>query len=819
MIGRQAELALLIDRAKQAERGAGSTVIISGEAGIGKSRLMLELVRHTTLELLWINADPYEILTAYGVARRVLRPLLDIEDDASDDVVVERLSRLADAAPWTTPYLSLAALAVGVVLPPTQEVSDLNVAFRRTTMHRVMFALLEATPATPRLMVVDDLYWADEASIDLLGAMAVLVSDRPWMVCLGTRHPWTPKRAALIELEPLPAHEATLLTRTVLGDALTQRDRDQLDGRGGGNPLFLIELARAAMAQGSATDLPESIESLLTARIDLLAPSDRDLLRSASVLGTLIDIDLLGTALDDPTVHDSNRWARLDGFVGLRLDGGYRFHHALVQEAAYEGLPFSRRRQLHGAVGEALERETDRAEQYAATMALHFALAGDHERGWRYSVAAADQAKAAYANADAQASYRQALREVAHLRDVDATSIARVEEAFGDVCDLTGQFVEAAGAYRRARRLAPSTRLLRKSGLMYERSGEYDKAMRYYRRARTALGRSTAPGDVAERALVLADSAGARYRQGRLRDALKLGIDAATEAQSAGDPLALARATFLLELVMSELGFVGKSVELFRVAGDLNGEADAHNNRGIAAYYRGDWGSSLIEYEASRELFDRTGDVVGSATAHNNIGEILSDQGHLTDALERFKQAETGFRDANYPIGVAVTVSNRARVAARTGQYDTALALYGDALERFEALDAGAFVIEQWARRLECLLLAGRITDAVEEESALVAKAGAAVDSHTGATVLRLRGWLALCRELHDAADEHLAKSLHEAVLADARFERALTLLVVAELRRRQQRDPAVPTTEAREELNSLEVLSVAGWPFADHAD
>jgi tetratricopeptide (TPR) repeat protein len=468
---------------------------------------------------------------------------------------------------------------------------------------------------------------------------------------------------------------------------------------------------------------------------------------------------------------------------------------------------------VHERIAATMEADLGGRERRASTIALHFAASGDHERGWKYAVAAGDQAKASYANADAAASYQLALTQVSHLRGVDRTAIARVEESLGDVFDLAGRFEDASAAYARARRRTRSARLLRKSGLMYERTGEYDNALLWYGRARAELRRAVSADQVAQRALVLADMAGARYRQGRLHDALDLGIKAAIDAQAADDAGVLGRATFLLELVTSELGFVGKSVELFRAAGDLNGEADAHNNRGIAAYYRGDWSVALDEYEASRELFARTGDVVGAATALNNIGEILSDQGRLAEAAESYAGAEEGFRKAAYPIGIAVTTSNRARVEARAGNHDQALELYADALAAFEAVAAGAYVVEQLWRRLECLLLAGRTAAARGLEAELVSRLAAATpDAHTSTTVFRLRGWLALLEGDLDGADAHVTASLQAADKAGAAYERALSLLVHAEVQRRRGESGADAGRAAGELLDALGVEQVAGW-------
>jgi tetratricopeptide (TPR) repeat protein len=549
----------------------------------------------------------------------------------------------------------------------------------------------------------------------------------------------------------------------------------------------------------------------LTTRIDQLAPSQRVLLRDASVLGTTVDVGLLARVLDDPTAGEPDRWAPLATFVEGD-DGGYRFLSALGQQAAYEGLPFRRRRWVHRRVGEALEGEPDSA-RHVATMALHFAAAGDHQRGWRYGAAAGEQASAAFANADAADSFELALREASFLRGLEPQRVAEVEERFGDVCDVLGRFDEAAALYRRARRRASSPRQLRKIGLMHERVGAYDKSIAWLRRGEHELRHATSADEIAERALMHASRAGLCYRVGDLFGALDFGIKAATDAQSAGDPHVLAKATLLLELVTSQLGFVGKSVELFHQSGDLNGEADARNNRGMAAYFHGDWETALADYEASGELFARTGDVVGAATSLNNIGEILSDQGRYAEAIAKFDEARHEFAAANYAMGVTVVIGNVARAEARAGNYDKALELFDVAIERFREMDSGAFARDQQIRRLECLLLAGRFDAAAAQEQVLVETLeSSSPDAHVLAVAFRLRGWLAYARGDLEVAASLLAHSLAEASIADARYERAIGLLIAAEVERARGGDPTIMQREAATILDELGVIAVPGW-------
>ena len=814
LVGRHAELDHLAELARRAvDTGSGASVVLIGEPGIGKSRLLNELTVTTGLDRVWVDGDAYQSTTPYALARQLLRPLLGIAADATDQAAERRLRQLARRGTINAGLLPLAAQAIGVELPTTPEVAAVAPAFLGAVLHRQVLALLAATEPVARLIVVDDAHLADDASLDLLAALVDFVPSRPWLLCIGRRDAWDVAGAEVLALTPLTAAAAAELTTALVGGTLPAHDRRALTTRSGGNPLFLAELARNARETGSAADLPESVESLLMSRIDQLPVADRMLLRDAAVLGTRFDPTALAQVLDDPAVAAPGRWMPLRAFV-LPDGDGLRFTHALGCQAAYEGLSYRRRRAVHAGVGRFLESLPASADSHAAAMALHFAAAGDHARGWRYGALAGDQARRVYANGDAAASYELALAQAAHVVELPAAEMAAVAEAFGDVCDLEGRFDDAATAYRRARRLAPAPRLTRKLGLILDHLGRYEQALRTQQRAIQESRQEGGTLAASERAFSLAACGGIRYRQGRYYDAIEYAMRSAVEAHAASDAQAMARANSLFELVSAQLGFVGRSVELFRSVGDLIGEADARNNRGMAAYFRGDWITALADYEAAASLFARTGDVVGAATATNNIGEILSDQGHYDPAAERYEAALGGFRDANYPIGVAAVVSNLARNAGRAGDHERARRLFAEALASFAAIDAGAIIVEQQVRLMEHALVAGdhdtaaalvpTVTELAREDK---------TDAHTKATIFRLLGWRALVDGELEHAGEHLARSAQEAVLADARYEAALTGLVLGAVEQRRTGASGDTTSSAWATLDQLAVVRVAGWP------
>src|SRR5205085_6816534 len=195
-----------------------------------------------------------------------------------------------------------------------------------------------------------------------------------------------------IQLQPLSADESRELIGAAAADGMLQHEVAAIADRAGGNPLFLQELVASSRAPEEEA-LPESVEAVVATRIDRLPPGDRTLLRYAAVLGATFSADLVTNVLaEDPAASaDSDAWDRLGEFIERDpyTPGAFRFRHALFRDAAYEGLSYKRRGELHAKVGEAYERlEREGRGEFAELLSLHFLHAGAAEKSYRYSLVA-----------------------------------------------------------------------------------------------------------------------------------------------------------------------------------------------------------------------------------------------------------------------------------------------------------------------------------------------------------------------------------------------------------------------------------------------
>lgn len=718
LVGRARELAVL-DRLVAATRdGRGGVVELSGEVGVGKSRLVAEVAaRNPDLPVLAVTGDPYARTTPYHVARTLLRHLLDIPLDADAAEAGRRLTTaVSSILPALHPWMALVAVPVGAKVPSSPEVEATDARFRQLRMRTAVADLVGAL-APAGLVVVEAVEHVDDASTELLGHVLAQLDHRPWCAVLTRRAdvprpPWC-EVAGLVELpvEPLPRTSASILL-THLGERspVPVHLTDAVLDRAAGNPLFLLELARTTAAAGTTTvdQLPRSVESIIASSLDALEPADRQALRHLSVLGPRAPAELVDLALGDLGVRaaDRDRWDRLEGFVVATADE-LRFRGELARHVAYEGLTYRRRRDLHSRVADVLlqrEDEETSAREDRSDLALvswHLERAGRWAEAFPLAVAAGDAARASYANAEAADAYRRALVAATHLDDVPAHELVSVAERCGDTCELAALYAQAAEAYGTARRTAVDPvdrlRLLRKQGVVEERVGRYTAALRWYGRAlRTA--EDLAGDEVARCVAALHNAyAGVRYRQGRLREAVQRArLAAGIAADDLGE---LAHAYYLLESALTDLGreqeaarFREDALRMLEQAGDLVGQANVLNNLGANAYFAGDLEKARALYERSRTARLTAGDVVGAATADNNIAEVLIELGHHDEAETLLLDARRVWRGARYPVGVALATCNLGVVEARRGAVEEGRALILEALSAFEELGAGAMV-------------------------------------------------------------------------------------------------------------------------------
>jgi class 3 adenylate cyclase/tetratricopeptide (TPR) repeat protein len=724
LLGREHEVAAL-EEALAAARGCrGRLVEISGEAGIGKTRLLEELREQASdMPVLRATCEAYTSSTPYVAWRELLREAFDLAWEDPPEVVLGRLGELVERErPDLLPWLPLLAVVFDVEAPTTAEVEELAPEFRRTKLHEVVLRFLRATLVDPILVEVEDVHLMDEASADLFRALADELGTMPWLVVL-TRRPGpeglvAPDRPWAVRFEPRPLHDAATVA---LAEAATEAAPlpahvvQLVAERSGGNPELLLDLVQAAQTS-DLTHLPDSVEAAALAVVDRLAPEDRSLVRRAAVLGLSFHPRFLEDLLEDGEASpDPGRWARLSELFEGGDDGYIRFRRAVVRDAAYAGLPFRTRRRLHGLVGARMERELGaQADDSGGILSLHFVIAEEYEKGWRYALLAAERAAQIYANVEAARIYERAI-EAGRRAGRDAAELLAVWEALGDVRHRAGLHAAAGRAYAEARRLCasqptPSARLLYKRALIEESMGKLPQALRWLTRARRTVEDVQGRDALRERAHADARYAAVLQAEGRNQASIGVALRARATAEEAGFPETVGDAENILGVAKVVLGQPGyedhwrRALELFEDTGDLPKQAMILANLGAGAYLEGRWSDALELNERAREIRRRTGDPTNVALADLNIGEILLDQGKYEAAETLLREAGRVWQASEDHFNLGICLGYLGRLEVRTGRFEAAMRRFEDARAEFAYVGAQGDTLEADARISEALL-------------------------------------------------------------------------------------------------------------------
>jgi class 3 adenylate cyclase/tetratricopeptide (TPR) repeat protein len=723
LVGREAELRMLVGSLPARRDGTGAVVEIVGEAGLGKSRLVRE-ARAAAGELTVhaVACQPYEAATPYFATRVLLRSILGIAHDEREESVTDRLIELvAASAPQLRPWMPLLGIAVGAPIPPTPETRHLEERFRRVRLEEATGELLAAVLDGPALVILEDTHWMDEASASLLRRVIGSPAAARWVVW-ATRRP-SPggltlpehRRLRTAALRPLARGAAAELIRATSGGApLLPHVAAQLLTRGSGNPLFLRELV--ASADSGENALPETVESAVAAHIDRLPPVHRTTLRRLAVLGPSFDERLAAAVLDHPA--DAGTWRRLEEFVE-RTGETITFRHALIRDTAYEGLSFRLRRELHGRAAESIERLAyPDVDDHAEVLALHFLAAKRYGSAWIYARVAARRAQAIFANVEAASFYDTAIEAAHRLGDIPESVVRELYEALGDVTERLGEFPRADRAYRAARARSTgdpelTARLFLKQAWVARRAGRLPHALGWITRGRRVVEGRRGSAAAAERARLTAWYGSLRLEQGRSADAIRWCTQAVMEARTAGARDVLAHASYVLDWAQMQLGRLQHpessqlALSIYEELDDLSGQANVLNNLGGFAHERGDWDQAVEFYERGRRVRQRTGDAVNAAFGTVNLGEVLSDQGRLEEAEPLIREALEVWRAAGYRSGIAYALDQLGRVAYRAGRFEEAIQLLDESLRIFEFIGADVDALAVSAHRAECALLSG----------------------------------------------------------------------------------------------------------------
>jgi DNA-binding CsgD family transcriptional regulator len=667
-IGRSAELASLQRAADAADGARASLLLLGGEAGVGKSRLLAELIARCRASG-WLVLEGATI--SAGADGLPFEPIVAALRSLIRELGVERVATVAGPSlpdlARLVPELATAADAVPI---PLSQAEWLQVR----TFEGVLGFLGRLGETAPVLHVVEDLHWADRSTRDLLTFLARNArAERLLMVGsfrtdeLHRRHPlagWLAEvervpRVERFDLRRFDRTELAELLAGILGAPPPPTLVETIAARSDGNAFFAEELA-SGLDQAGAGRLPATLREIVLARLSSLSEPSVRLVEVAAVAGREVDHDLLAKVLgaSDVEVLAALREAVASHLLIAVSDGAderYRFRHALVQEAVYDDMLPSDRRQLHGAYARAIvsdegaDGSSDAPIQAGRLVELahHWSAAHEQARALRAAIAAGDASRSGFAFAEAAGMYERAI----DLWDLVPAAERPADRDLGGLFDEASAMVALVGDPSRAVALA-------------ERAiAELDRGASLERRAaaRERLGRA---------AWLAGDGA---MSISALEDAVRLLEDAPPSVAQARVQAGLASNLMLAGRVRESQPIAERAIEIARTVGATEVESHALSTLGVDRASLGAVETAVELLEGSLEIAVALGDPTAIGRAYANLGTVRQMGGDLEGALGTYVAGiEASRRHGNVRTFGAFLAINAAGELILLGRHDEA---------------------------------------------------------------------------------------------------------------------------------------------------
>ena len=842
LIGRADESSLLLSLFERVvNEGRPHLVTVMGQAGVGKSRLLRELADSVADDpdgpMLRLGHCPaYGAGLAYWALGEVIKAQFEIVDTDGSELAWSKLRRGVEAVVsdevTEEPPERLAALIarpLGIEVPQeaakTLGIDAEDAQGMRDRLFSSVRSLIEAAShQKPLVLAIEDIHWADEGMLDLIEYLARWVRGPLLLVCLARdelldRRPgWGGGRrnATTIALDPLEPDRARDLVDALFpeGDAANGHGEliRQVAARSGGNPLFAEEMVNRILEEGTpdAQTLPETVHSVLAARLDSLRPDERRLLQTASVVGQTfwegsLSLAEEGAADLGDTLASLQDKDLIVPTAGSRLAGEheYAFKHVLIRDVAYSTLPKAVRARRHAEVGAFIsDRAADRSEGVVAMVADHYgraaALGADAgldqtelERIGARAVealeSAGDAAAALYSNQEALGHYETALS----LRgDLDAGDRARISEKLGDVALRLGRVDQATEMWetcleyhRRQEDLERVGDLHRKTGAALWHKGDREGSIEHYQRGIDLL--KDGPPCI-ELVRLYEEAASLYMHTGDNMLAIYASEKALRLAERLGEAAAASRAHGIFGRVFGRIGDSERARENLERSVELARESDpAEAVRALLTlgYHleisEADYAEAASAYEEALRLAEQTGDLPSQVELHAALAQLAAHRGDW-DAVESETDASAELAEREGLTGkLCFPLVMRGALHWRAGDFGPAAEMLREAAELAEQVGRSEVAFQALFWLAASLRQRGDFSDAdtelsraldICERAGLVAQSVEAISSRS--LTLMLAGRHEAAREAAEEAGR-LAERLRYPVGKAAALEAA----------------------------------------------
>jgi DNA-binding NtrC family response regulator/tetratricopeptide (TPR) repeat protein len=804
-VGRRRELGLLDERLSLAETGQGQLVLLLGEAGIGKSRLLREFRRSLGETAMWTEgwAVSFGQSIPFYPLIDMLRHTFGIEEGDADAEIIAKVeaSLLASGERFRAALPFLEYLLVA--LPPDSAVWTMDPKLRRAQIFDSLRQFLVGiAEARPHVIIIEDVHWMDQATGEFLALLTDAMAAHNILVILTCRPGFSvglEERTfhTRLALPALSSTESAQIAAALLQSAdLPEELRALIDRKAEGNPFFVEEITRSLVETGiiirrengvaltrqlKAIDIPNTIEDIILSRLERLDEDGRRLLQSGSVIGREFARRLLDRLESSPRTPELLRELKGTEFIYEKVipEPAYTFKHALIHEVTYNSMEDARRRQLHRRTGDLIEEiYADRLSEQYGVLAYHFSRAEEWSKALEYLVKAAQQAALSFATLEALNLYDEALDAARSIGGGigDPSTLIGIHQAKAALYFVTSQFDRSRAE---AEQVLPLARLTSNPLKEAEALAAIAWAATWSRDLDGAI-------DSASKALVVAERAGATAVQGRAHFTIGW-VNAVTGVTHEGH-VSLQKAIRLSEaagdavyqsLALGAVGLIENWRGDYEQAAKLQTEALAiarERNllvpllfnfffRGITLTAKGDYDDAFSMFQEGLALSEQVGDEAIYHRLLNCLGWLYAETGDFDRAQVLNEQSAQIARRRNDPGARPNAEVNLGEIYMARGDLSSAGEIF-EGVYRYWLDPLGS----QWMRfrysvRLMCnmgeLALAQGDIAKAKAMNALCLEAASRTDSRKNLVKgYRLEGDIARTCKQWTEAEDHLRKAL-----------------------------------------------------------
>jgi len=721
-VGRDKELSKLRGLLEEVKDDGSKTVFISGEAGVGKTRLISEFKPYALEE-------KFDFLTG-TCHSEIADPYLPLKE------AFEKYIKKQNDHSTTYSHIAFIGTSNG------RKVEDKKMfdAERKATFYETTKSIKNIANKTPLVVFLDDMHWTDKASADIMSYITSKTKDSPVLfICayrpedLSDENPLKENihhmvshtsDAYKIELDPLNLESTGKIIGAQLNtDNVPSSFVKSMHKKTNGNPLFVKECVKHMEEKGiidvdekiypkntETLEIPDIIHRVVKRRINRIEDESKRILDIGSVIGDVIDFDLL---LEMSDINTFDLLDHVDLLVANNLweedpnEEKFYFHHSLIRETVYKEIRGVKKRILHKKIADIMEDiYSDELEERYSSLAHHFQKGKEYEKAFEYYTKKVDKSKEMYAHKDAIETYKNILDMIDKLPDSRDKRI-EILEGMGDTCNTIGKYEGSREHFRKIldEDITPKTqiRIYRKISTSFLKQGEFDKAMDIVQK-----GLSIKDGkekNVKEYCKLLSNKGWAVLRKGDHERTLGIFEDMIDIAENIEDKKLIAQSQHNLGTIYYYMENINKSsaelkeaINFWRQTDHKKGLSSSLNNLGLVKLSKRELDEANKYFKECLDVCEEIGDSKATAIALNNIGDIYREKGKLDEALDYFNDALDIDKRMADKEGTANCYSNIGITYYIKGDFKKALDYQTQSLDIYK--DIGVKTRIAWVQRL-----------------------------------------------------------------------------------------------------------------------